>query len=109
MKFVNFRSRKVVLFLFDILCFLLVNLGYILGIIIDGSLDLKDPSKFFVNFLGLALLVFVFRIFFGFYKNVWRYTYTKAYLTAIVSDLIAGLIAVIIFAILRQEIKIWIL
>ena len=107
MSFVIFKSRKVILFLFDIFCFLFVNLAYILGIIIDGSLNLKDPSKFWTNVLILFVLIFSFRMVFGFYKNVWRYTYTKAYLTAIISDVFAGLTAVVIFAIARQEFKIW--
>ena len=107
MKFVIFKSRKVILFLFDILCFLFVNLGYILGIIIDDSLYLKDHSKFLTNFIILFILVFSFRIVFGFYKNVWRYPYTKAYLTAIIVDMCAGITAAVIFAIVRKEVKIW--
>ena len=70
MKLVIFKSRKVVLFLFDILCFMIVNLGYTLGVTIDKTLNLNDPKKFFVNVLILFVLLFSYRMVFGFYKNV---------------------------------------
>ena len=107
MKLNIFKSRKVILFLFDVLCFLFINGFYVLGVIIDGTLNLKDHARFLTNFVILFVLVFAFRMVFGFYRNVWRYTYTKAYLTAIVSDIIAGAVAIIVFAIARGEMKIW--
>ena len=107
MKLNFLKSRKVILFLFDILCFFFINTCYVLGVVVDNTLDLHDPSKFFTNFTILFVLVFSFRYILGFYKNVWRYTYTKAYLTAIISDLAAGIVATLIFAIARHEMKIW--
>lgn len=107
MKKMILKSRKILLFLFDILCFLFVNALYVLGVIVDGTLALNDLPKFFTNFVILLVLVFSFRLVFKFYRNVWRYTYTKAYLSAIVSDALAGVIAIIIFAVVRQELKIW--
>ncbi len=107
MKFVVFKSRKAILFLFDILCFFVINAFYILGVVVDNSLNVRDPAKFVTNFLVLLVLIFAFRIVFGFYNNIWRYTYTKAYLMAIVSDLSAGAVATIMFMIIRRETKIW--
>ncbi len=107
MKLMFFKSRKFVLFLFDILCFFVINALYILGYTIDPSLEVTFDLSFLTNFLVLTVLVFTFRVLFGFYKNIWRYTYTKAYLMAIVSDLVAGLCAITIFAIFRKEIEVW--
>lgn len=102
-----FKSRKVLLFLFDILCFLFVNMLYVLGVMLDNTLNLDNLPEFFKNFIILFVLVFSFRCVFKFYRNVWRYTYTKAYLTAILSDALAGIVAITIFAIVRQNIKVW--
>ncbi len=102
-----FKSRKVLLFLFDTLCFLFVNMLYVLGVTFDNTLSLDNFPEFFKNFIILFVLVFSFRCVFKFYRNVWRYTYTKAYLTAILSDALAGIVAIVVFAIVRQNIKIW--
>ena len=107
MKLGILKSRKLALSLFDILCFALLNACYALGVVIDGSLNLNDPAKFLTNATILFVLIFSFRFILGFYKNVWRYTSTKAYLTAIISDLAAGVVAVLIFFIARGEFKIW--
>ena len=107
MKSVFFKSRTLILFLFDLFCFIVVNAFYALGIIIDESLNLHDPARFLTNILVLFILVFSFRIITSFYKNVWRYVYTKAYLSAIISDLSAGLVAAVLTSVVRQDINIW--
>ncbi len=107
MKFGAISSRKVILFLFDILCFCVINAFYALGVALDSSLYMQDPIYFLVNFAVLAFFVFVCRAIFGFYNNIWRYTYTKAYLVAIVSDIIAGIISATVLNIIRGEMKIW--
>ena len=107
MKTGFFKSRKVLLCLFDLLCFFLINSVYIVGLFLDGTLDLHDPSKFLTNFIILAFLIFSLRIVAGFYKNVWRYVYTRAYLSAIVIDMCAALIGMVLTSLIRQEIRIW--
>ena len=106
MKLAVFKSRKVLLFLFDILCFFFVNMFYLLGTRIDGDLS-SDNKVFLTNFLILLVLVFSLRFIFKFYRNIWRYTYTKAYLMAVVSDFISGLLAIVIFSILWKGMQIW--
>ena len=107
MKFSLFKSRKILLFLFDIFCFTIVNAIYILGICLDGTLELRDPSRFAVNFVVLFSFIFFFRILLKFYKNVWRYTYTKAYLMVIISDASAALLSILVVALWRWEIRLW--
>jgi FlaA1/EpsC-like NDP-sugar epimerase len=59
------------------------------------------PGPFFTNAIVLALMIFTFRTVFGFYKNVWRYTYTKAYLSAILEDAAAAVVSTLIAFIVR--------
>ena len=79
MKSVFFKSRKFILCMFDLLCFFVVNSVYVLGVVLDESLEVRDPAKFLTNFVVLAALIFTFRIVSGFYKNVWRYVHTKVH------------------------------
>ena len=112
MKLMFFKSRKFILFLFDILCFAVVNALYVLGTFIDNSLSFDFSgqgmvARFFTYFLVLGILLFSFRALFGFYRNIWRYTYTKAYMTAIISDVLACIVAAIIFFFVTWELNIW--
>ena len=107
MKSVLFKSRTLILILFDLSCFIVINAFYTLGILIDDTLDLHDPARFLTNIVILLILVFSFRIISNFYKNVWRYVYTKAYLCTIISDLSAGAVAAILTSIVRQNVNIW--
>ena len=107
MKSVFFKSRKFILCMFDLLCFVVVNSVYVLGVVLDGSLEVRDPAKFLTNFLVLGVLIFTFRIATGFYKNVWRYVYTKAYLSAILVDTCSALVGAILTSVVRQQVRIW--
>lgn len=107
MKSVFLKSRKVILILFDLFCYLVINGVYVIGVVIDDSLNYRNVPKFLTNIVILMLLVFSFRIVSGFYKNVWRYVYTKAYLTAILCDLCAGFTGAVITSVVRKETKIW--
>ena len=93
--------------MFDLLCFVVVNSVYVLGVVLDGSLEVRDPAKFLTNFLVLGTLIFTFRIATGFYKNVWRYVYTKAYLSAILIDTCSALVGAILTSVVRQQVRIW--
>ncbi len=107
MKFAFLKSRKLVLLLFDILCFAVINALYLVGTFIDKSDFIVASPELAVNFLITGILVFAFRGVFGFYNNIWRYTYTKAYLLTILSDLVAGLVSMLLFMIVRQNTDIW--
>lgn len=107
MKSVFLKSRKVILILFDLFCYLVINGVYVIGVVIDDSLNYRNVPKFLTNIVILMLLVFSFRIVSGFYKNVWRYVYTKAYLNAILCDLCAGFAGAVITSVVRKETKIW--
>ncbi|MBE6592524.1 MAG: polysaccharide biosynthesis protein [Ruminococcaceae bacterium] len=107
MKSVFFKSRKTILLFFDLLCFFVVNAVYILGVLLDGTLGLRNPARFLTNITILLVLIFTLRIITGFYKNVWRYVHTKAYLQAVIIDAFSALIGIILTSIVRQQVRIW--
>ena len=87
--------RRIALCLFDIICYIFITLGCFLGTLIDSSIEV-DHANFFINAIVLAVTVFTFRAIFGFYRNIWRYTYTKAYLGAIIQDACATLVSIVL-------------
>ena len=100
MKSLLRNHRRLTLCLFDILCYLAITLICFLGTFIDRSLNVPY-AQFFTNSIVLAAMIFTFRSVFGFYKNVWRYTYTKAYLSAIIQDACATVVTVILATVVR--------
>lgn len=96
MKHLLHNHRRLSLFLFDVICYIAVTFLCFLGTFIDPLLDNLNYPQFFTNAVVLAAIIFTFRYVFGFYKNVWRYTYTKAYLSAVLSDAIATVISVLL-------------
>ena len=107
MSSVFLKSRKVTLCLFDLLCFFVVNAVYAVGVILDETLTLRNPVNFLTNVTILMVLTFSLRIVTGFYKNVWRFVYTKAYLGAVIVDACAALIGIVLTSIVRHELRIW--
>ena len=100
MKSLLRNHRRLTLCLFDILCYIVITLICFLGKFIDPSLNVPY-TQFFTNSLVLGAMIFTFRSVFGFYKNVWRYTYTRAYLGAIVQDASATLVTIALASIVR--------
>ena len=103
MKSLLQNHRRLVLCLFDILCYVFVTIVCFIGTFIDPLLDDANLNhgQFFTNAVILAAMIFTFRAVFGFYKNVWRYTYTKAYLSAIVQDFSATVVSIFLTFIVR--------
>ena len=93
-------KRRFILYLFDIMCYILVTVACFLCTYIEPLANL-DKKQFFVNAIVLGVMIFAFRVAFGFYKNVWRYTYTRAYLGAIIRDAIATLITMLMVFVVR--------
>ena len=104
MKSLLRNHRRLTLCLFDILCYIVITLICFLGTFIDPSLNVPY-TQFFTNSLVLGAMIFTFRSVFGFYKNVWRYTYTRAYLGAIVQDASATLVTIALASIVRAIIN----
>ena len=87
------KSRKLILALFDIFCFALIDAAYFLASkYIDKQQDF-EPKAFLINSLILLAALLVLRILLGVYSNIWRYTNTMIYLKMILSDGAACLLA----------------
>ena len=100
MKKLLHNHRRLTLCLFDILCYIFIVLVCFIGTFIDPSLEVIH-AHFLTNSIILGVMIFTFRLVFGFYKNVWRYTYTKAYLSAIIQDTCATAVSIILAFVVR--------
>ena len=108
------NHRILALCLFDILCYIFITLICFAGTFIDPSLHIQH-TPFFTNSIVLAALIFLIRSISGFYRTVWRYTYTKAYLSAIIQDACATVISALLVYVVNgivdknnfKEFKIW--
>ena len=99
MKSLLRNHRRLTLCLFDISCYLIITLICFLLTPLD-PLNV-DFAQFLTNSIVLGAMIFTFRAVFGFYKNVWRYTYTKAYLSAIIQDASAAAISIVLVSVVR--------
>ena len=83
------RFRRVTLVLFDVLCFIAVDLGYyFLAGQASYSTPVNNGAIYLFNSLCLALCVFVMRFVCRAYNNVWRYTNTGAYVLIMLADIL---------------------
>jgi len=91
----GFHRRRFVLVLFDIVCFLCVNLlFYLVSSRAANSVPVDEIEYFIFNVLVHLVVLMVFRTIFGLYSNVWRYANTRAYFDIVVADACGGMIAV---------------
>ena len=90
--------RRFSLCVFDILCYIATVIVCFVGTFVDPMLDglSNNYGQFFTNAIILGVITFTLRAVFGFYRNVWRYTYTKAYLSAVVCDALAAIISTLL-------------
>ena len=94
------KSRKIILILFDLLCFVIADAFYFwTTTFVDTRLH-YEVGTFLLSSLVLLLSMFGIRMLLSVYFNVWRYTNTTAYLKMVISDgfgCILGLILVRVF------------
>lgn len=102
------RLRKVVLALFDIVCFAAVDLlFYIMATGMDYSIPVHDLSAFLINSALMLVMIFGMRLILGVYRTVWRYTSTKAYFSMVLADCIGGIAAVLVARTVYTYCGIW--
>lgn len=92
------KERRVVLVLFDMLCFILIDIMYfIMSAIFEHSIPVMDDiTNYIINSVILFALMFFFRFFLKTYRTIWRYTSTKAYFTLVMSDFLGGITAFVL-------------
>lgn len=89
--------RRATLALIDLSCFVAV---FVASIIItesfsSTSVKLENATKYFTIALIFGALLFLSRIIFSVYTNVWRYANSKAYLTMVMADFVGGVAALV--------------
>lgn len=89
--------RKVVLIIFDILCFITVDACYYF---LSGKTFYSTPTDKGLIYVGntalLLLMIMLFRMIFMTYHNIWRYTNTSAYANIIFADFFGAFFATLI-------------
>ena len=94
--FKNSRWKRLILFLFDMLSFLVLNILYFAS---TRWFDHSPPLDYYVYLRNAGILfaaTFTLRYFLGVYSNVWRYTSSKAYFNLIVADMAGSAIAFVV-------------
>ena len=93
-------KRRSILLTFDVFCYCLVATGYyFLAQRAANSMPVDDGMLFlFYTALQLILMVGT-RIISGTYRNVWRYSNTRAYFVLVLADAVAALLTVAILRI----------
>ncbi len=94
--FKNGLIRRIALFLFDIITFVVVNVAYFVATQIFSNSPGYSDEKYIINSVVLIGSMLFFRLVFRVYSNIWRYTSSKAYFNLILADLCGGVFAIII-------------
>ena len=93
-------QRKLILILFDILCFAISDAFYFWATVYVDSHQTYKVEHFLTNSVILLASLMLMRIIFSIYANVWRYTNTTVYMKMVIADgcgCIFGLIVARIF------------
>ncbi len=94
--FKNSRARRPILFLFDVFCFLIINIIYFAATKVFDTSPSYIYGTYVYNTAVLFVSTFALRYFLKVYSNVWRYTSSKAYFMLIISDMLGACIAWVI-------------
>ena len=93
--------RRSLLIVFDVLCFVLVNVFYyFLARFAANSMPIESAYVFAFNAFVQLCLVFFFRAVLGTYRNVWRYSNTRAYFNVVLADALGGVLSVLLIRVL---------
>lgn len=91
------KKRHSVLIAFDVLCHIATLVFYyFLARGTANGMPVEKNLQFLLNSGVQMIFIFAFRLLFGIYKNVWRYSNTKAYFDLVLADSIGSLTAVIL-------------
>ncbi|MBQ6267068.1 MAG: polysaccharide biosynthesis protein [Clostridia bacterium] len=104
--FKNSRLRKMLLFVFDILCFCAVDAVYYYTATFLFNREIEPKSYLICSGILLAVTLLL-RIFSGVYFVIYRYTDTAVYLRLAVTDALAYLVSVSIAAIFNLRDSVW--
>ncbi|MBR4278740.1 MAG: hypothetical protein IKT34_01060, partial [Clostridia bacterium] len=89
------KARHFILVFFDILCFIGINSIYFLSTMVLENTPAYPIEEYFYNSLIMLVCMFVARVAFKVYSNVWRYTSTSAYFKLLLADTCGGAVALL--------------
>lgn len=87
------KVKRAILFGFDVLCFLIIDIVYFFSTGFFDKSPVYDPKYFIYNSLIILASMFILRLVFRVYANVWRYTSTQAYFNLVLADCIGAVVA----------------
>ena len=105
--FAQAKMRKAILTLFDVFCFVIVDAFYLWTTVYVDHHQTYRIDQFLVNSAILLASIMLFRMVFGVYFNIWRYTNTTVYLKMIVADGFGCIVALIIARIVELYTGVW--
>ncbi|MBQ2735500.1 MAG: polysaccharide biosynthesis protein [Clostridia bacterium] len=85
-QFVLEHSRKIILILFDICCFGVVDLFVWWTTKYIGTSEPYQTDLFLYSSIVLLAAILLYRLMFSVYFNLWRYTNTAVYLQMVMAD-----------------------
>ena len=88
-------SRRAILIVFDIICFLIIDSAYYIATRLLEESTAYDLIPYVWNSLALLGFIMLVRLATCIYFNVWRYTNTNTYMKMIVADAIGTLAAMV--------------
>ncbi len=101
------KSRRLIMFLFDILSIAVIEALYYLSTKIFDTSPIYRLEAYINNSFVLITCLMVMRWVFRVYATVWRYTSTRAYFNLIFSDFLGGVLAVLISRALFMYEGVW--
>ena len=102
------NKRRLLLGAFDVVCFWIIAFVlYGLSVIITNGPIAQTLASYLINLTVLFLAIFAFRLLFGTYHAVWRYTSTLYYFRLVIADIAAGLFTLLVNAALDLSINFW--
>ncbi len=101
------NTRRITLFAFDLISFVLIGALYYLGVLIFGSEMNEDSMILYVKgCLMLLTFIMVARYVLRVYSCVWRYTSTSAYLRLMLADICGCVFSVAISLLIGLKIEV---
>lgn len=101
------KSRKLILFLFDILCFAVVDAFYFWTTAFVDQHQTYEVGQFLINSAILLAFMMLTRLLLGVYFNVWRYTNTTVYLKMVIADGLGCILALVFTRLLGFYTGVW--
>ena len=103
------RSRKIILALFDFVCFAAISLVYLgtTKLFEQYSILYTEYAKYAINSLILFGCMFLWRLAFKVYLSVWRYPNTAVYMKMIISDAAGCVCALMISYVIGYYHDVW--